>query len=57
MQFKRKEQPTEIPITSETDTLKLTPLGGGNEVGRSCIVLEYKDKTVMVTSIKCDLNA
>lgn len=44
----KRGQPTEIPIESETDILKITPLGAGNEVGRSCIMLEYKDKTVMM---------
>lgn len=28
--------------------LEITPLGAGNEVGRSCIILKYKQKTVMV---------
>lgn len=27
--------------------LRLTPLGAGQEVGRSCIVLQYRDKTVV----------
>ena len=30
------------------DILSVTPLGAGNEVGRSCIVLKYKGKTIMV---------
>jgi cleavage and polyadenylation specificity factor subunit 3 len=30
------------------DLLKVTPLGAGNEVGRSCILLEYKSKTIML---------
>lgn len=30
-------------------TLKLTPLGAGQEVGRSCILLEFKEKRVLVS--------
>jgi len=30
------------------DVLEITPLGAGSEVGRSCILLRYKDKTVML---------
>jgi cleavage and polyadenylation specificity factor subunit 3 len=26
----------------------LTPLGAGNEVGRSCIIMRYKGKTIML---------
>ena len=26
------------------DIPKITPLGAGNEVGRSCILLEFRDK-------------
>lgn len=32
---------------SDTPTLRLTPLGAGQEVGRSCVVLQYRDKTVV----------
>lgn len=28
--------------------MEITPLGGGNEVGRSCILLKYQNKTVML---------
>ncbi|KAJ3091693.1 hypothetical protein HK102_013774 [Quaeritorhiza haematococci] len=45
---KRKEPPTPVPVPDEEDILKITPLGAGNEVGRSCILLEYKGKTVML---------
>ena len=30
------------------DTLTIKPLGAGQEVGRSCIILEHKNKTVML---------
>lgn len=36
-------------VTDDEDLLQITPLGAGNEVGRSCIVLKFKGKTVMVS--------
>jgi cleavage and polyadenylation specificity factor subunit 3 len=36
------------PVADAADILKITPLGAGNEVGRSCIMIEYKKKTIMV---------
>lgn len=33
---------------SETDTLEITPLGAGNEVGRSCVLMKFKGKTIML---------
>jgi cleavage and polyadenylation specificity factor subunit 3 len=48
--IKRKAE-MEIPITDENDLLKITPLGAGNEVGRSSILLEYKGKTILVSFI------
>jgi cleavage and polyadenylation specificity factor subunit 3 len=32
----------------DDDTLKLTPLGAGNEVGRSCILMEFKGKKILL---------
>lgn len=32
----------------EEDKLVVTPLGAGNEVGRSCVYMSYKGKTVLV---------
>lgn len=32
-----------------SDELKFVCLGGGNEVGRSCHIIQYKGKTVMVS--------
>ncbi|KAJ3277665.1 Cleavage and polyadenylation specificity factor subunit 3 [Borealophlyctis nickersoniae] len=46
--LKRKDQPTPVPVTDEADILKLTPLGAGQEVGRSCLLMEYKGKTVLL---------
>lgn len=34
--------------TDESDYVSFVALGGGNEVGRSCHILEYKGKTVML---------
>ncbi|CAD7943440.1 unnamed protein product [Amoebophrya sp. A25] len=34
-------------INLHGDTLEITPLGSGNEVGRSCVVMSFKGKTVM----------
>lgn len=34
-------------ITREGDQLIVTPLGAGNEVGRSCVYMSYKGKTVL----------
>ncbi|ORX58037.1 Metallo-hydrolase/oxidoreductase [Hesseltinella vesiculosa] len=44
---KRKAE-FEVPIVDTNDLLKLTPLGAGNEVGRSSLLLEYKDKTILL---------
>ena len=30
------------------DTLTIQPLGAGQEVGRSCIILRHKNKTIML---------
>ena len=46
-----RESPGRIMSSSSSllgsETLTITPLGAGNEVGRSCIVLRFKGKTVM----------
>ena len=33
-----------------SDRMKITPLGAGNEVGRSCLIVEFKGRTIMVFS-------
>jgi len=38
---------TEEPVDAADELLFLC-LGGGNEVGRSCHIIQYKGKTVMV---------
>lgn len=40
---------TEEPV-DPSDELMFLCLGGGNEVGRSCHVIQYKGKTVMVST-------
>ncbi|RKP11217.1 beta-lactamase-like protein [Piptocephalis cylindrospora] len=42
--------PVELPVVNESDMVRITPLGAGNEVGRSCVLLQYKGKTVMLDS-------
>jgi cleavage and polyadenylation specificity factor subunit 3 len=40
------------------DELLFLCLGGGNEVGRSCHILQYKGKTVMVSlSLRIHLSS
>ncbi|GLT86287.1 hypothetical protein SLE2022_044330 [Rubroshorea leprosula] len=41
--LKRKD----MAVTREGDQLTITPLGAGNEVGRSCVYMSYKGKTVL----------
>lgn len=36
-----------------SDELMFLCLGGGNEVGRSCHIIQYKGKTVMVRHATC----
>ncbi|KAF9974539.1 Cleavage and polyadenylation specificity factor subunit 3 [Actinomortierella ambigua] len=44
--YKRK---AEAPIVGDkSDLMEITPLGAGSEVGRSCHVLTYKGKTVLL---------
>lgn len=33
---------------NEGSKIEITPLGAGNEVGRSCILLTYKDKSILL---------
>ncbi|KAJ1663108.1 endoribonuclease ysh1 [Coemansia sp. RSA 1813] len=53
MSLKRKAELT-VAVEDENDLLRITPLGAGREVGRSCICLQYKGKTVM---LDCGLHA
>ncbi|CAN0025303.1 unnamed protein product, partial [Discosporangium mesarthrocarpum] len=42
--------PTFAEVGGEDDqeTMRIMPIGAGNEVGRSCIVLKYMGKTIML---------
>lgn len=42
----KRKDPTTV-VSREGDKLEVTPLGAGNEVGRSCVYMTYKGKTVM----------
>jgi cleavage and polyadenylation specificity factor subunit 3 len=44
----QKRKPQTEAVADEQDLVKITPLGAGNEVGRSCIVLQYKGKNIML---------
>lgn len=46
---------TEEPI-DPADELMFLCLGGGNEVGRSCHILQYKGKTIMVRLLAISLT-
>jgi cleavage and polyadenylation specificity factor subunit 3 len=52
MASKRKASALNATVADEpvdpADELMFLCLGGGNEVGRSCHVVQYKGKTVMV---------
>lgn len=54
MASKRKASamaPADEEPVDPSDQLMFLALGGGNEVGRSCHILQYKGKTVMVSAI------
>jgi cleavage and polyadenylation specificity factor subunit 3 len=40
--------PQDDDMVDPADELMFLCLGGGNEVGRSCHIIQYKGKTVMV---------
>ncbi len=54
MASKRKASAMAVSASEEpvdpSDELMFLCLGGGNEVGRSCHIIQYKGKTVMVRS-------
>jgi cleavage and polyadenylation specificity factor subunit 3 len=37
-----------VPGSDPSDFVRFTPLGAGSEVGRSCHILQYKGKTIML---------
>lgn len=46
VQPKEKAQPTDGP--NKEDVVEVIPLGAGQEVGRSCIIVRYLGKTIML---------
>lgn len=58
MASKRKASAMNATVTEEpvdpSDELMFLCLGGGNEVGRSCHIIQYKGKTVMVSPVDID---
>jgi cleavage and polyadenylation specificity factor subunit 3 len=46
MSFKREREEDGEVIVGET--MCIMPIGAGNEVGRSCIILKYMGKTIML---------
>lgn len=55
MAAKRKASAMGTAVDDEpvdpSDELAFYCLGGGNEVGRSCHIIQYKGKTIMVSAI------
>ncbi|KAH9685338.1 cleavage and polyadenylation specificity factor subunit 3-I [Citrus sinensis] len=37
----------DVPVSREGDQLTIIPLGAGNEVGRSCVYMSYRGKTIL----------
>ncbi|CAN0433785.1 unnamed protein product, partial [Hapterophycus canaliculatus] len=35
-------------VEDDHETMRIMPIGAGNEVGRSCIILKYMGKTIML---------
>lgn len=57
MASKRKlsgTSPSSEEHVDPADEFMFLCLGGGNEVGRSCHIIQYKGKTVMVDQIIAD---
>ena len=43
----------EVTLEGEGDILEIMPIGAGSEVGRSCILLKFKGKHIMVRPTTC----
>lgn len=43
-----KRKPAQSEDVDERHIMRIMPLGAGNEVGRSCIILNFKGKTIML---------
>jgi len=48
MAYKRGVGQLDSVPNEDSDLMKITPLGSGQEVGRSCHILQFKDKKVML---------
>jgi len=48
---KRKADTSVSSLEAEEDILEVMPIGAGNEVGRSCIMMKFKGKHIMVGNI------
>lgn len=46
--YSKKRKASAVAYHASADVLKFTPLGAGQEVGRSCLMIEFKGKTVML---------
>ncbi|CBN76099.1 conserved unknown protein [Ectocarpus siliculosus] len=44
---KRDRSPSPGP-DEDHETMRIMPIGAGNEVGRSCVILKYMGKTIML---------
>ncbi|GFH17923.1 uncharacterized protein HaLaN_18737, partial [Haematococcus lacustris] len=38
---------SQLPVSDGSNLVQITPLGAGQEVGRSCIILKYQGRSVM----------
>lgn len=45
----KKRKAPDAAAAATTEKMTVTVLGAGNEVGRSCVVMRYKGKTIMVS--------
>ncbi|RKP01686.1 hypothetical protein CXG81DRAFT_25654 [Caulochytrium protostelioides] len=45
---RKRTAPAAVDAQDDADILKVMPLGAGQEVGRSCVVVNYKGKTIML---------
>jgi cleavage and polyadenylation specificity factor subunit 3 len=48
-----KREGERIEISGPNDVLEIMPVGAGNEVGRSCVLLSYKGRKVLVRCEMC----
>ncbi|RNF03926.1 putative cleavage and polyadenylation specificity factor [Trypanosoma rangeli] len=39
---------SDVPVSASSDEVEILPIGSGGEVGRSCVILRYKGRSVML---------